>query len=68
MFIAGPMEIVLILIVLVPFILCIVSLVDIVKSEFEGNNKIVWILVVILLPIAGAIMYFTIGKKQKVLL
>ncbi len=64
----GPMEIVLILLTIVPFVLCVVSLVDIVRSEFEGYNKIVWVLVAILLPYAGAIMYFTIGKKQKVLL
>lgn len=65
----GPYEIVIMFFfMLAPFILCIVSLVDILRSEFAGNNKIVWVLVVILLPFVGAIMYFTIGRKQKVLL
>lgn len=62
----GPMEIVIILFFFIlPFVLCIVALVDVLKSDFEGNNKIVWVLVVILLPVIGAVLYFSIGMKQK---
>ncbi len=35
----------------------IVALVDILKSEFSGNNKIVWVLVVLLANFFGAILY-----------
>lgn len=48
-----------------PFVLCIISLVDVLRSTFEGNSKIIWVLTVILLPFAGAILYFFIGRKQK---
>jgi hypothetical protein len=62
----GLMEIFILLIFFIaPFVLCIVALVDILRSTFEGINKIVWVLVVILLPLVGAILYFTIGQKQK---
>lgn len=39
-------------------------LAEILKNEFTGHNKIVWILVVILIPIIGLILYGFIGKKQ----
>ncbi|WP_415222219.1 PLD nuclease N-terminal domain-containing protein [Psychroserpens sp.] len=38
---------------------------DILKSSFEKNNKIIWILVVLLVPILGSILYIFIGRKQK---
>lgn len=48
----------------VPF--SIIAIIDILKSRFEGNNKIVWLLVVTFLSIPGIILYRVIGKKQKV--
>lgn len=50
-----------------PTLLWIIALVDILKSNFkESNNKILWVLVVILLPVIGSILYFIIGKNQKI--
>lgn len=46
--------------------LTIMALVDILRNEFSGNNKIVWVLVVLLLNFFGAILYFVIGRKQKI--
>nr|WP_283642939.1 PLD nuclease N-terminal domain-containing protein [Croceibacter atlanticus] len=43
----------------------IYSLVDILKHEFRGNNKIVWIIVVLMLPLLGVFLYFLLGKKQQ---
>lgn len=48
------------------FGLTIVALVDILKSEFSGNNKIVWVLVVLLTNFFGALLYFMIGRQQKI--
>jgi hypothetical protein len=65
----GPMEIfILLFFFIMPFILCIVALVDVLRSDFEGNNKLIWVLVVILVPLIGAVLYFSIGVKQKKLL
>ena len=41
-------------------------LVDILKSEFRGYNKIIWIFLVLFLPPLGTILYLLIGRKQKV--
>jgi len=47
----------------IPFL---IAFFDILKSEFEGNNKLIWLLAVILVPLIGPIAYFIIGRKQKI--
>ncbi len=59
--------IVFLLIGLVSFIITVAALIDIVKSEFKGNNdKLVWILLTILVSPIGGILYFIIGRQQKI--
>lgn len=41
-------------------------LIDILKSEFDGANKLIWLIVVFVLPFVGLILYFFIGRKQKI--
>ena len=50
-----------------PFALWVWALVDILTNEFTGNNKILWLLVVILVPLIGLLAYFIVGRKQKLL-
>ncbi len=45
--------------------LWIYSLIDIMKSSFEKNDKMIWILVALFVPILGPILYMIIGRKQK---
>jgi hypothetical protein len=59
-------QLILILIILLGILPTIIALVDILKSEFKGNNKIVWILVVLLANFFGAVLYFLIGREQKI--
>ena len=64
--ILGPQEIILILVVVgIFFLLPVIALVDILKNEFTGNNKIIWVLVILLSWIIGAILYYFIGRNQK---
>jgi len=64
----GPYELVVLLVIIsilaIPF--WIISIIDILKSRFAGNGKIVWLLVVILLGVPGIILYRVIGKKKKI--
>ncbi len=54
------------LLFLAGFILWIRALVDIIKSEFDDKNmKVVWILLVIFLPVAGTIIYLVWGNRTK---
>lgn len=62
----GPFQILLILFFLAGLLLLpIIAIIDIVRHEFTGNNKIVWVLIVLFFPVAGAIIYFVIGGSQK---
>lgn len=44
----------------------IFAIIDIVRSRFEGNNKLIWVLVTIFVPFGGLI-YFILGRKNKVI-
>ncbi|AXY77729.1 PLDc_N domain-containing protein [Paraflavitalea soli] len=51
-------------------LLCIVlwiwALVDIVQSRFaDDSTKIIWCLLVILLPFIGTLLYYVIGRQQR---
>ncbi|MDX1315019.1 MAG: PLDc N-terminal domain-containing protein [Eudoraea sp.] len=46
-------------------VITIVALIDILGNEFNGNDKLIWVLVVIFLGIIGVILYFAMGQKQK---
>jgi hypothetical protein len=44
----------------------IIALVDVLKSEFRGqNDKLLWAIVIVLGGVIGAILYFVIGRNQK---
>jgi|YelNatPaOPRAMG01_1025707.scaffolds.fasta_scaffold02930_16 hypothetical protein len=52
---------------LVVAVLWLVALVDILKSEFkDGLTKVIWLILVIFLPFLGSILYFFIGRDQKI--
>ena len=62
----GPWQIIIILTLLIGIIPTIIALVDILRNKFEDNNKIVWVLVVLFFNLIGAILYFIIGRKQRI--
>lgn len=66
MFGAGSQGVPTTSIILVFFALSVWFVVDIVKSNFSGNNKIKWILLVTFLPVVGVFLYYFVGKKQKI--
>ena len=44
----------------------LIALIDILRSEFTGSNKLVWLLVVFLFPLLGALAYLAMGRKRKI--
>ena len=49
-------------IVLIPLL----ALVSVLTSEFRGNDKIMWVLVIIFLPFLGSLLYFLIGRDRRI--
>jgi hypothetical protein len=56
-----------ILIIAFFLLLWVSAFVDILKSNFKKNSKLIWIIIVVLIPLLGAILYFRIGRKQKII-
>jgi hypothetical protein len=47
--------------------LLVFALIDVVRRpKVRGNNKIVWILVIVLVNLIGPIIYLAIGRKEDV--
>lgn len=66
--IIGPMEIIVVLVVALGFFLFpLVALVDIIRSKFEGNMQLIWVIVVVFFNVIGTILYFIIGRNQKII-
>ena len=51
------------LIGLIIFIIDVVVVIDILKSNKDMEKKILWIIAVIFLPLLGPILYYVIGRK-----
>jgi hypothetical protein len=50
-----------------PFLLVIFALVDILSSNFrDSNTKLIWVIVVVFVPVLGSILYFIMGRNQKI--
>ena len=62
----GPWQIIILILLLLSIIPTLIALIDILKSKFEGNDKIIWVLVVLFFNLIGVILYFVIGSKQKI--
>ena len=64
----GGQELILIVLVLgLLFLLPIIALVDVIRSEFRGSNdKLIWVIVILFLNIIGALLYLTIGRSQRI--
>ncbi len=65
----GATEIVVILLFfLLPVVLWIFAIVDLIQRQFQDQtNKIVWALVILLVPFFGSILYFLVGRKGGVI-
>ena len=61
--IIGPWQLILIL---CAFLIPIIALIDILRSDFKGNEKLIWVLVVLFTSFIGTILYFLIGRNQRI--
>jgi len=63
----GLTELILIFFVLVCFMLLpVLAIIDIFRSKYEGNDNIMFVLVVIFVPVIGPILYFILGPARKI--
>jgi len=44
----------------------LIALISVLTSEFRGNDKIMWVLIIIFLPFLGSVLYFAIGRDRRI--
>jgi hypothetical protein len=54
------------LIILIVTVFWFWGLQDLVRSEFTGKMPITWLLIIIFMPVVGFILYFWIGRRQRI--
>lgn len=67
MFGFGLPELIVLFAGVLPIVLWVIALVDILKNEFSGSNKIIWLIVTTFIPLIGVIAYYFIGTKQRII-
>ena len=45
-------------------VLDIIAIVDVLKSSMDTGKKALWIILVLILPVIGMVLYFLIGNKK----
>ena len=55
------------IVMILAIILPIIALIDILRNDFKGNNKLIWILVILFTSLIGVLLYFRFGTKQKIM-
>jgi hypothetical protein len=46
-------------------VLDVIALVSLLKSNADTGTKILWVLVIVLLPVLGMILYFLLGPGRR---
>ena len=49
---------------LIILVLDIIVIVDVLRSAIETGKKVLWIILILILPIIGLVLYFLIGRKS----
>ena len=44
-------------------VLDIIAIIDVLKSSMDTGKKILWIVLIVLLPVIGLILYYLMGRK-----
>lgn len=64
--IGMPELIILLFFFVIPLILTVAALISCLMATFsESINKLVWVIVIVFVPVIGAILYFAISPKQR---
>ncbi len=49
---------------LLVLVLDVIAILDVVKSAASTNQKALWVILILVLPVIGMVLYFLIGKKK----
>ena len=41
------------------------ALLHLFRHQFDANTRLIWVVVILLLPYLGSVLYFLIGRRQR---
>ncbi|MGW8315028.1 MAG: PLDc N-terminal domain-containing protein [Bacteroidales bacterium] len=66
LFLFGGGLLITLFVILFIILLPLMALISVLTSEFQGNDKIIWVLIIIFLPFLGSVLYFLIGRDRRI--
>ena len=66
LFLFGGGLIITLAVVLFIFLFPLLALISALMNDFRGNDKIIWVLIIIFLPFLGSLLYFLIGRDRRI--
>jgi len=49
---------------LIVLVLDIIAIIDVIKGSLSVGRKVLWILLILILPVVGMILYFLLGRTK----
>ena len=66
LFLFGGGLIITLLVILFIILIPLLALLSVLMNNFHGNEKIIWVLIIIFLPFLGSLLYFLIGRDKRI--
>lgn len=54
------------LLLLIVFAIPLLAIIDILRHRFKDNEKLIWVLVVLFMPLVSALLYLALGRNKKI--
>lgn len=65
LFLFGGGLIITLMVILFIILLPLLALLSVLMNDFKGNDKIMWVLIIIFLPFLGSLLYFLVGRDKR---
>jgi len=66
LFLFGGGILITLFVILFIFLLPLLALISALMNDFSGNEKILWVLIILFLPFLGSVLYFLIGRNKRI--
>lgn len=66
LFLFGGGLLITLLFVFFIILLPLMALISVLMNDFPGNEKIIWVVIILFLPFLGSVLYFLIGRDKRI--
>ena len=66
LFLFGGGILITLFVILFIFLLPLLALISALMNDFNGSEKILWVLIILFLPFLGSVLYFLIGRNKRI--